>query len=259
MNIVWSRYLPEDCSPSTVTVKLEPSGRWFVSLLIDDYTVDVLPPTSKQVGIDAGVTSLISTSDGEKIANPKHFNRLYQKLKIAQKELSRKTKDSSNRHKARLKVAKIHAKIKDARTDFLHKLTTDLVRNNSLICIEDLTIRNMVKNHKLARSISDASWGEFFRQLEYKCDWYGRQLVKIDRFFPSSKRCNHCGFVMDKLPLNVRSWDCPNCGTKGIDRDINAGKNILAAGQAVIVCGATVRAEQSKSVKPGAMKQKPKS
>ncbi len=274
LNIVWSRYLPEGCSPSTVTVKLEPSGRWFVSLLIDDYTVDVLPPTSKQVGIDAGVTSLISTSDGEKIANPKHFNRLYQKLKIAQKELSRKTKDSSNRHKARLKVAKIHAKIKDARTDFLHKLTTDLVRNNSLICIEDLTIRNMVKNHKLARSISDASWGEFFRQLEYKCDWYGRQLVKIDRFFPSSKRCNHCGFVMDKLPLNVRSWDCPNCGTKGIDRDINAGKNILAAGQAVIVCGATVRAEQRrtrltgfprqldmsvKSVKPGAMKQKPKS
>ena len=117
----------------------------------------------------------------------------------------------------------------------------------------------MVRNHKLARSIGDASWGEFFRQLEYKCDWYGRKLVKIDRFFPSSKRCYHCGFVMDKLPLNVRSWDCPSCGTKGIDRDINAGKNILAAGLAVIVCGATVRAEQSKSVKPGAMKQKPKS
>ncbi len=259
LNIVWSRYLPEGCNPSTITVKLEPSGRWFVSLLVDDYTIETLPPTKKQVGIDAGVTSLISTSDGEKIANPKHFNRLYQKLKAAQKELSRKNKGSSNRHKARLKVAKIHAKIKDARTDFLHKLTTDLVKENSLIAIEDLAIRNMVKNHKLARSISDASWGEFFRQLEYKCDWYGRQLVKIDRFFPSSKRCNHCGFVIDKLPLSVRSWDCPSCGTEGIDRDINAGKNILAAGQAVIVCGATVRAEQSKSVKPGAMKQKPKS
>ena len=259
LNIVWSRYIPEGCQPSTVTVKLDPSGRWFVSLLVDDYTVEVLPPTKKQVGIDAGVTSLISTSDGEKIANPKHFNRLYKKLRVAQKELSRKTKGSSNRNKARLKVARIHAKIKDARTDFLHKLTTDLVRNNSLICIEDLAIRNMVQNHKLARSISDASWGEFFRQLEYKCDWYGRQLVKIDRFFPSSKRCNHCGFVIDKLPLSVRNWDCPSCGTKGIDRDINAGKNILAAGLAVIVCGATVRAEQSKSVKPGAMKQKPKS
>ena len=141
----------------------------------------------------------------------------------------------------------------------MHKLTTDLVRSNSLIAIEDLAVRNMVRNHKLARSISDAAWGEMFRQLEYKCDWYGRQLVKIDRFFPSSKRCYHCGFVISKLPLSVRKWDCPSCKTKGIDRDINAGKNILAAGLAVIVCGATVRAEQSKSVKPGAMKQKPKS
>ena len=237
--IVWSRFLRNGCNPSTVTVKLEPSGRWFVSLLVDDYTVETLPPTKKQIGIDAGVTSLISTSDGVRFANPKHFNRLYQKLKAAQKELSRKTKGSSNRNKARLKVARIHAKIKDARTDFLHKLTTRLVRENSLIAVEDLAIRNMVKNHKLARSISDASWGEFFRQLEYKCDWYGRQLVKIDRFFPSSKRCNHCGFVMDKLPLNIRSWDCPSCNTKGIDRDINAGKNILAAGLAVLVCGAT--------------------
>ena len=259
LNIVWSRFLPDGCSPSTVTVKLEPSGRWFVSLLVDDYTVEVLPPTHHKVGIDAGVTSLISTSDGVRVANPKHFNRLYKKLACAQKELSRKTKGSSNRHKAREQVARIHAKIKDARTDFLHKLTTDLVRNNSLIAIEDLCVRNMVKNRKLARALCDASWGEFFRQLEYKCDWYGRKLVKIDRFFPSSKRCNHCGFVIDKLPLNVRRWDCPSCGTKGIDRDINAGKNILAAGLAVIVCGATVRAEQSKSVKPGAMKQKPKS
>ncbi len=247
LNIVWSRYLPEGCQPSTVTVKLEPSGRWFVSLLVDDPTPQPLPATEKQVGIDAGVSSLISTSDGKKIANPKHFNRLYHKLKQAQKELSRKTKGSNNRHKARLKVAKIHASIKDARTDFLHKLTTDLVRNNSLICIEDLSVRNMVKNHKLARSISDASWGEMFRQLEYKCEWYGRELVKIDRFFPSSKRCNHCGFVVEKLPLDVRSWDCPSCGTEGIDRDINAGKNILAAGLAVAVCGADIRPDRHSS------------
>ena len=247
LNIVWSRYLPSGCLPSTVTVKLEPSGRWFVSLLVDDYTVEVLPPTKKQVGIDAGVTSLISTSDGEKIANPKHFNRLYQKLQRAQKELSRKTKGSSNRQKARLKVAKIHAQIKDARTDFLHKLTTDLVRNNSLIAIEDLAVRNMVKNHKLARSISDAAWGEMFRQLEYKCEWYGRKLVKIDRFFPSSKRCNHCGFVVDKMPLDIRTWDCPSCGTTDIDRDINAGKNILAAGLAVTVCGADIRPDRHSS------------
>ena len=247
LNIIWSRYLPQGCNPSTVTVKLDPSGRWFVSLLVDDYTIEALPPTKKQVGIDAGITSLISTSDGEKISNPKHFNKLYQKLRVAQKDLSRKTKGSNNRHKAQLRVAKIHAQIKDARTDFLHKLTTDLVRRNSLIAIEDLGVRNMVKNHKLARSISDAAWGEMFRQLEYKCDWYGRKLVKIDRFFPSSKRCAHCGFVVEKLPLDVRSWVCPNCETVGIDRDINAGKNILAAGLAVTVCGADIRPDRHSS------------
>jgi putative transposase len=154
--------------------------------------------------------------------------------------------------------------IKDARTDFLHKLTTDLVRVNSVIAIEDLAIRNMVRNRKLARSISDAAWGEMFRQLEYKCEWYGRTLVKIDRFFPSSKRCNHCGFVMDKIPLDIRSWDCPSCNTTGIDRDINAGQNILAAGLAVIVCGADIRPDrhsskgQLRKTRMG-KKQKPKS
>ena len=264
LNIIWSRLLPQGCQPSTVTVKLDPSGRWFISLLVDDYTIETLPPTKKQVGIDTGVSSLISTSDGEKIANPKHCNRLYHKLKVAQKELSRKTKGSKNRDKARLKVAKIHAKIKDARTDFLHKLTTRLVQENSLIAIEDLAVRNMVKNHKLARSISDAAWGEMFRQLEYKCEWYGRQLVKIDRFFPSSKRCNHCGFVIEKLPLHVRSWDCPSCGTTDIDRDINAGKNILAAGLAVTVCGADIRPDnhsvkgQLRKTRSTRKKQKPK-
>ncbi len=264
LNIVWSRFLPFGSQPSTVTIKLDPSGRWFVSLLVDDQTIEPLPATHKKVGIDVGISSLITTSDGEKITNPKHFNRLYQKLRVAQKELIRKTKGSNNRHKARLKVAKIHAQIKDARTDFLHKLTTKLVKENSLIAIEDLAVRNLVRNHKLARSISDASWGEFFRQLEYKCQWYGRELVKIDRFFPSSKRCHHCGFVSDKLPLDIRSWDCPSCETKGIDRDINAGQNILAAGLAVMVCGADIRPDNH-SVKgrlrktPRGRKQKPKS
>ncbi|MGL5939392.1 MAG: RNA-guided endonuclease InsQ/TnpB family protein [Waterburya sp.] len=264
LNIVWSRLLPNGCSPSTVTVKLEPSGRWFVSLLIDDPTVEPFPPTEQKVGIDVGISSLLTTSDGDKIANPKHFNRLYQKLACAQKELSRKTKDSNNRYKARLEVAKIHASIKDARTDFLHKLTTHLVRANSLIAIEDLAVRNMVRNHKLARSISDAAWGEMFRQLEYKCEWYGRKLVKIDRFFPSSKRHFECGFVIDKLPLDVRFWDCPQCGAKNIDRDINAGQNILAAGLAVIVCGADIRPDnhnvkgQLRKTSSGRKKQKPK-
>ncbi|CCQ69884.1 Transposase, IS605 OrfB [Crocosphaera watsonii WH 0402] len=197
-------------------------------------------------------------SDGEKVANPKQFNRLYKKLRRKQKALSRKTKGSNNRYKACLEVAKVHAQIKDARSDFLHKLTTRLVRENDLIAIEDLAVRNMVKNPKLARAISDASWGEFNRQLEYKCEWYEKELVKIDRYFPSSKRCGNCGYIVDKLPLNIREWECPKCETNH-DRDINASQNILAAGLAVSVCGASVRPEESKSRKATALKQKPKS
>ena len=258
LNIVWSRFLPQDCKPSTVTVKLDPSGRWFVSILVKAPTIKPFPKTGKQVGIDVGITSLITTSDGEKVTNPKQFNHLYKKLRRKQKALSRKTKGSNNRAHACLEVAKVHAQIKDARTDFLHKLTTTLVKENDLIAIEDLAIKNMVKNPKLARSISDASWGEFNRQLEYKCEWYGKELIRIDRYFPSSKRCGNCGHIVDKLPLNVREWECPQCRTNH-DRDINASKNILAAGLAVSVCGASVRPEESKSRKATALKQKPRS
>ncbi len=279
--IRWSRKIPEGCTPSTITVKLTPSGRWFVSLLVDDHTVKPLPkvdvlngslmgetpktaPVRKQIGLDVGITSLIATSNGDKITNPKHFKQLRKKLKRVQKALSRKQKGSNNRHKARLKVAKVHAQITDARKDFLHKLTTQLVRANQTIVVEDLAIKNMVKNHKLALAISDASWGELIRQLAYKCEWYGRELIKIDRWFPSSKRCGNCGHIVDKMPggrgtrpaLNIREWECPKCGANH-DRDINAANNILAAGLAVSVCGATVRPEQSKSVKAGALKQKP--
>jgi putative transposase len=185
----------------------------------------------------------------------KAFKTKRHKLRKAQKALNRKKKGSNNRHKARLKVAKIHAKISDARLDFLHKLTTRLVRENQMIAVEDLSVKNMIKNHKLALAISDASWGELVRQLEYKCDWYGRSFIKIDRWFPSSKMCSNCDYIVDKLPLNIREWDCPKCKTHH-DRDVNAGKNILAAGLAVSVCGATVRPEESKSRKAGAMKQK---
>ena len=238
--IRWSRTLPENCEPSTVTVRLDASGRWFVSLLVEERTVKVLPQIDKAVGVDAGITSLIATSDGDKIANPKHFKRLRYKLRQAQKALSRKVKGSNNREKARHQVARIHARIADARTDFLHKLTTRLVRENQTIALEDLAVKNMMKNHKLAQAIADASWFELVRQLEYKCQWYGRTLVKIDRWFPSSKRCGNCGHVVDKLPLDVREWDCPECGTHH-DRDLNAANNILAAGLAVIVCGANIR------------------
>ncbi|MDP8963701.1 MAG: transposase, partial [Cyanobacteriota bacterium] len=261
--IRWSRTIPKGCDPSTVTVRLDASGRWFVSLLVNDHTINLLSQVEKAVGIDAGITSLIATSDGEHIANPKHFKRLRHKLKQAQKALSRKVKGSNNREKARHRVARIHAAIADARTDFLHKLTTRLVRENQTIAIEDLAVKNMMKNHKLAQSIADASWSELVRQLEYKSQWYGRTLVKIDRWFPSSKRCGNCGHVVDKLPLDVREWDCPECGTCH-DRDINAAQNILAAGLAVIVCGANVRPDgheskgQLRNPRKG-KKQKPKS
>ncbi len=244
--IRWSRTLPVCCAPSTVTVRLDASGRWLVSLLVDDPTIKSLPQIDKAVGVDAGITSLITTSDGEKIANPKHFKRLRYKLRQAQKALSRKVKGSNNREKAKHQVARIHAAIADSRTDFLHKLTTRLVRENQTIAVEDLAVKNMMKNHKLAQAIADASWSELVRQLEYKCQWYGRTLVKIDRWFPSSKRCGNCGHVVDKLPLDVREWDCPECGTHH-DRDINAAQNILAAGLAVIVCGASVRPDGHKS------------
>jgi putative transposase len=255
--IRWSRELPKGAIPSTITVKLSPAGRWSVSLLVD-VEIEPLPECSNKIGVDLGITSLVALSTGEKIANPKCFNAKRRKLKKAQKALSRKQKGSNNRYKARLKVAKVHQEISDARKDFLHKLTTRLVRENQTIAVEDLALKNMIKNQKLALSISDASWGEWIRQLEYKCDWYGRTLVKLDRWFPSSKRCGNCGNIVEKLPLNIREWDCPKCGTHH-DRDVNAAKNILAAGLAVNVCGATVRPEQSKSVKAGAMKQKPKS
>ncbi|MEA5538505.1 RNA-guided endonuclease TnpB family protein [Limnoraphis robusta Tam1] len=263
LRVRWSRTLPENCEPSTVTVRLDASGRWFVSLLVEDHTVKVLPQVEKTVGIDAGITSLIATSDGEKIVNPKHFKCLRYKLRQAQKALSRKVKGSNNREKARLKVARIHAAIADTRKDFLHKLTTRLVCENQTIAVEDLAVKNMMKNHKLAQAIADASWSELVRQLEYKCQWYGRTLVKIDRWFPSSKRCGHCGHVVDKLPLDIREWDCPECGMHH-DRDINAAKNILAAGLAVIVCGASVRPDGHKSKgqlrkTSNGKKQKPKS
>ena len=243
--IVWSREMPEGVEPSTVTVKLSPAGRWMISLLVE-VEIEPLPESPNEIGVDLGITSLIALSTGEKVANPKGFQAKRRKLRKAQKAVSRKQKGSNNRYKARLKVAKVHQEIGDARQDFLHKLTTRLVRENQTIAVEDLAVKNMVKNRKLALSISDASWGELVRQLEYKCDWYGRTFVKIDRWFPSSKRCVECGHIVDKLPLDVREWDCPSCGAHH-DRDVNAAKNILAVGLAVTVCGANIRPERHKS------------
>jgi putative transposase len=230
--IVWSRPLPEGAEPSTVTVSKDAAGRWFVSLLCEE-KIAPLPPVAANVGIDAGLNHLLTLSTGEKISNPRHERRDRRKLAKAQRALARKEKGSANRVKAKAKVARAHARITDRRRDFLHKVTTRLVRENQTLAIEDLTVRNMVKNHSLARAISDASWREMRSMLEYKAQWYGRRLVAVDRWFPSSKLCSArgCGHMNDTMPLNVRTWTCPSCGTVH-DRDVNAARNILAAGLA---------------------------
>ena len=244
LNIVWSRPLPEGVAPSTVTVSQDPARRWFVSLLCDE-VIEQSPVPDSAVGIDAGLDNLLTLSTGEKVTNPRPERADRARLARAQRELSRKAKGSTNRAKARVRVARVHARITDRRRDHLHKLTTRLVRENQTIVIEDLTVRNMVKNRSLARAISDAAWRQFRELLEYKADWYGRNLVVIDRWYPSSKICSACGAFAEKMPLNVRSWTC-RCGTNH-DRDVNAARNILAAGLAVSACGAGVRPQRESS------------
>ena len=239
LDIRWSRPLPDGADPSQVTVSRDSAGRYYISILVDD-TVISHPPTDTTIGIDAGITTLYTLSTGEKITNPRHEKKDREKLARAQRQLSKKKKGSKNREKARQKVARIHARIADRRRDYLHKLSTRLVRENQVIAIEDLSVRNMIKNHSLARAISDASWAQFRTMLEYKADWYGREVIAIDRFYPSSKTCSACGMLQDSMPLNIRDWTCPSCG-KTHDRDVNAAKNILAAGLAVSACGDGVR------------------
>ncbi|MEU8248422.1 RNA-guided endonuclease TnpB family protein [Nonomuraea sp. NPDC048916] len=229
LDIVWSRPLPEGARPSTVTVSRDAAGRWFVSILVEE-KISPLPPVEQVVGVDAGITALVTLSTGEKIANPRHERADRRRLARAQRALARKQKGSNNRARARLKVARVYARIADRRRDFLHKVSTRLVRENQVIAVEDLTVRNMVKNRSLARVISDASWRELRGMLEYKSGWYGRRLVVVDRWFPSSKLCSACGAITDTMPLNVRTWVCA-CGAAH-DRDVNAAKNILAAGLA---------------------------
>ncbi|MBL3668854.1 transposase [Streptomyces sp. M2CJ-2] len=256
LDIVWSRPLPEGATPSTVTVSQDAAGRWFVSLLCEDPEVKPLPATDAAVGIDVGLDHLLTLSTGEKIANPRHERRDRTRLARAQRNLAKKAEgDGANRRKARIKVAKIYVRITDRRRDNLHKLTTRLVRENQTIVIEDLTVRNMIRNHTLARAISDASWSEFRSMLEYKAAWYGREVIAVDRFFPSSKLCSACGALAERMPLHVRTWTCDGCGTVH-DRDVNAAENLLAAGLAVSVCGAGVRPQRSFPGGRSAVKQK---
>ncbi len=230
LRIVWSRTLPEAADPSTVTVSRDSAGRWFVSLLVEDLTTKPLPPIKTAVGVDVGLGTLVTLSTGEKVANPRHERTDRYKLAQAQRELARKDKGSANRAKARLKVARIHARIADRRRDLLHKLSTRLVRENQTVVIEDLTVRNMLANHRLARAISDAAWSDLRSMLEYKTTWYGRELLMVDRWYPSSKICSTCGRLAESMPLHIREWVCP-CGVAH-DRDVNAARNILAAGLA---------------------------
>jgi putative transposase len=232
--------------PAMVIVSLEPDGRWYVTFTAKAADPVPLKQTGGAIGVDLGVIDFAATSDGDKIANPRHLERKARGLARYQRRMARCQKGSANRSKAAARVARAHRKVRCARRDFLHRTSTRLVQKADLIVIEDLAVQNMVRNRSLARAIGDCGWGEFRRQLAYKCERYGRQLVVIDRWYPSSKTCSACGHLHVGLSLSTRHWRCPSCGTRH-DRDINAAKNILAAGRAVVpgsrgdACGADVR------------------
>jgi putative transposase len=248
LNVNWSRKFKSE--PTTVTITKRASGRYFVTLVLDEQ-FSKLKPTGKTVGIDLGINRLATLSDGGRISNPKYTSKNQAQLTRAQRVLSRRIKGSGRWNLQRIRVARIHEHIENSRKDHLDKVTTDLVRRYDRISIEDLNIRGMIKCRPLAKAISDASFGSFRTMLTYKCERYGRELRLVDRFFPSSKRCSSCGHILSILPLDVRKWDCPECGEQH-DRDENAAKNIhTAGGQLVEARGSTVR-----RFKPSGLKRK---
>ncbi len=258
LRFVWS--WPEvevtSLNPTMVVVSREPDGRWYVTFAIDADAPGPLEPAGHAVGIDLGVKDFAVTSDGERIANPRHLERKARNLARYQRRMARCQRGSANRVKAKAKVARAHRKVRDARRDFLHRASTGLVRSAGTIVIEDLAVKNMVRNRHLARVIADCGWGEFRRQLEYKCERAGRELIVVDRWYPSSKTCSACGHLLAELSLSTRHWTCPSCGSRH-DRDINAAKNIVAAGLAVSACGADVRHSGSSRMRSAA-KQEPR-
>jgi putative transposase len=252
----WPDVDPASIGPTTVTVSRDPCGRWYVSFAVDAADPGQLPAAGAVVGVDLGIKDLAATSDGERIPNPRRLARRERNLARYQRRLARCQQGSANRAKSKAKVARAHRKVRASRADFLHKASARLVRNHDVIVIEDLAVQNMIRSRPLAKAISDCGWGTFRRMIEYKAARTGRQLIVIDRWYPSSKTCSSCGHLLAQLPLSTRHWACPSCGTQH-DRDINAAKNILAAGLAVSACGAGVRHSGFSRVRPAA-KQEPR-
>ena len=222
----------------SATISRHASGKYYISLLCKE-EINELPKTNSAIGIDLGITDFAILSDGQKIDNNKFTSKMEKKLKREQRKLSRRAllakkkgiplSEAKNYQKQKRKVARLHEKVMNQRTDFLNKLSTEIIKNHDIICIEDLNVKGMLRNHKLARSISDVSWSSFVAKLQYKADWYGREIIKVDTWFPSSQICSECGHKDGKKSLDIREWTCPICHTHH-DRDINASINILIEG-----------------------------